>query len=186
MGGWDSVPFNNGGESKSSLLVLKAEDTQIYSYAWWCNLIIATFLIFLSILVLAPSSRRWLFESAAHRVSDKRDGEEAEKIVAQRTKNEWGPAAVEDSATQWAQGVQEAITSMSTGQKPPQEKSAREGIKKAFDEKLEEDLDEQEESGNGDSKDDKRKRRELAARLYGQPAMRVVAGLADKWERLEQ
>lgn len=93
---------------------------------------------------------------------------------------------MEDSATQWAQGVQEAITSMSTGQKPPQEKSAREGIKKAFDGKLEEDLDEQEESGNGDFKDEKRNKKELAARLYGQPAMRVVAGLADKWERLEQ
>jgi hypothetical protein len=163
-----------------------ADRIQVYTYAWWCNLIIATFLIFLSILVLAPSSRRWLFESAAHRVSEKQDGQEAHRIVEQRTKNEWGPAAVEDSATRWAEGVQGAISSMSTGQKPPQEKTAREGIKKGIDDKLQEDLDEQGEAGQGDSKDEKRGKTELAARLYGQPAMRVAAGLADKWERLEK
>jgi hypothetical protein len=75
---------------------------------------------------------------------------------------------------------------MAAGQKPPQEQSAREGLKNAFDDKLKEDLENQDIADRKDAKDDKRNRKELAIRLYGQPAMRVVAGIADKWERLEQ
>jgi hypothetical protein len=160
--------------------------TQIYSYAWWCDLIIATFLSFISILVLLPSSRRWFFETAAHRISGNKDGKDAQRIVSERTENLWGPAAVESSATEWAEGVQSVISSMAAGQKPPQEKTAREGMKQAFDDKLKEDVEEQDMAGKKDEKEDKRNRKELAIRLYGQPAMRVVAGIADKWERLEK
>lgn len=149
-------------------------------------MIIATFLSFLSILVLVPASRRWFFETAAHRISNNKDGKDAERIVSERTDNIWGPAAVESSATRWAEGVQDAISSMAAGQKPPQEKSAREGLKSAFDDKLKDDLENQDMADRKDAKDDKRNRKELAIRLYGQPAMRVVAGIADKWERLEQ
>jgi len=100
--------------------------------------------------------------------------------------NIWGPAAVESSATKWAESVQDVVSSMAAGQKPSQEKTAREGIKEAFDDKLKEDVEAQDTAGQKDPKDDKRNRRDLAIRLYGQPAMRVVAGIADKWERLEQ
>ena len=93
---------------------------------------------------------------------------------------------MESSATRWAEGVQDAVSSLAAGQKPSQEKSAREGAKQAFDDKLKEDLEAQDTADRKDPKDDKRNRKELAIRLYGQPAMRVVAGIADKWERLEK
>jgi hypothetical protein len=119
-------------------------------------------------------------------MSDNKGGKDAQKIVSERTDNIWGPAAVESSATRWAEGVQDAVSSLAAGQKPPQEKSVREGAKQAFDDKLKEDLEEQDTADRKDPKDDKRNRRELAIKLYGQPAMRVVAGIADKWERLEK
>jgi hypothetical protein len=75
---------------------------------------------------------------------------------------------------------------MAAGKEPKQEESLRETAKEAVDSKLEEDVGEQEEAGKKDKLDDKRNRRELAIRLYGQPAMRVIAGIADKWERFEQ
>jgi len=119
-------------------------------------------------------------------MSDNKDGKDAQEIVSERTDNIWGPAAVESSATRWAEGVQDAVSSLAAGQKPPQEKAVREGAKEAFDDKLKEDLEAQDTADRKDPKDDKRNRKELAIKLYGQPAMRVVAGIADKWERLEK
>lgn len=119
-------------------------------------------------------------------MSDNKDGKDAQEIVSERTDNIWGPAAVESSATRWAEGVQDAVSSLAAGQKPPQEKAVREGAKEAFDDKLKEDLEAQDTADRKDTKDDKRNRKELAIKLYGQPAMRVVAGIADKWERLEK
>jgi len=119
-------------------------------------------------------------------MSDNKDGKDAQKIVTERTDNIWGPAAVESSATRWAEGVQDAVSSLAAGQKPSQEKSVRDGAKKAFDDKLKEDLEAQDSADRKDPKDDKRNRRELAIKLYGQPTMRVIAGIADKWERLEK
>jgi hypothetical protein len=67
-----------------------------------------------------------------------------------------------------------------------QEKEARKSVNAALEDKIQDDLDDQDEAGQGDPKDKERTKKDLAVRLYAQPAMRVVAGLADKWERLEQ
>jgi hypothetical protein len=148
-------------------------------------MIIPTILVFISILVLIPSSRRFFFESAAHRIV-KQDGRAVEKIVNARAQDPWGPAATEESATHWAEGVQDVITSLSAGHTTKEEKSARKTVKAKFDSKLDEDKDKLKDADQGDEKDDDRNRKDLAVRMYAQPTMRVVAGLADKWERMEQ
>jgi hypothetical protein len=149
-------------------------------------MIIPSILVFVSILVLIPSSRRFFFERAAHRVTKETDGKAVHQLVEERAENPWGPAAVEASATHWAEGVQDVVTSLSAGHTTKEEKSARKAVKAKFDEKLDQDKEKLHEADQGDEKDDERNRKELALKMYAQPAMRVVAGLADKWERMEQ
>lgn len=164
---------------------LIAECPQIYTYAWWCEMIIPAILVSVSILVLIPSSRRFFFESAAHR-RVRQDGKAVQKIVDERAQDPWGPAATEESATHWAEGVQDLVTSLAAGQTTKEEKDARQTVKTNFDEKLDEDKGKLKDAGQGDEKDDDRSRKDLAVRMYAQPTMRVVAGIADKWERMEQ
>lgn len=159
---------------------------QLYSYAWWLDAIIPSLITFASILVLIPSSRRFFFQTAAHRVSTKRDGETAINIVKERTESAWGPAATEASATRWAESVQDVAQSMATAGSTDEEKKIKDGLKEQVEKGANDDLEKMKSAGQEDPKDEDRSTRELVLKMYAQPGMRVISGLADKLERLDQ
>lgn len=143
--------------------------------------------MFISILVLFPRSRRFFFERPVYRSDAGSGGGAVEAKVRSRTDSAWGPAATEASATQWAASVQDVVHSMSTGKtQPEEEKSMKMDVKEQAEEKADEELDALKAAGQADPEDEKRSRRELVTRMYAQPSMRILAGLADKWERMDQ
>ena len=161
-------------------------ELQVYSYAWWCELIITTFLTFLSILVLIPSSRTFFFQTAAHRITSRRDGETVEGLVKDRTKSTWGPAATEQSATKWAESVQSVAQSMTKAGTPDEEQNIKNDLEEKIEKGARKDLDKMESAGQKDPEDEERSKRELVIRMYAQPGMKVLSGMADKWERFDQ
>lgn len=96
----------------------------------------------------------------------------------------WGPAASEDKAADWADIVIDLMKATAL----PKE-TTNEGVQEVKDTADREingvmvkDMKKRGETGEKETKEKSKK--ELAIDLYGQPAMRVVAGLADKWERI--
>lgn len=75
---------------------------------------------------------------------------------------------------------------MSAGKTPEEEKSIKSEVKEGVEEGADKELEALKDAGRADPEDDNRTRRELVTRMYAQPSMRVLAGLADKWERMEQ
>lgn len=136
--------------------------------------------------MLVPSSRTFFFQIAAHRTISARDGKAVESLVKERTESTWGPAATENSATRWADSVQNVVQSMATAGTVDEEKDIKEGLKEQIEKGAENDLEKMKSAGQDDSEDDDRSKRELAIRMYAQPGMKVISGLADKWERFDQ
>ena len=75
---------------------------------------------------------------------------------------------------------------MATAGTVDEEKDLKEGLKEQIEKGAENDLEKMKSAGQDDSEDDDRTKRELAIRMYAQPGMKVISGLADKWERFDQ
>jgi hypothetical protein len=155
----------------------------VYAYAWWCNLILTTLLVFLSILIFSRSSRRFFFERPV--LTHRMDAEDISRLAEERTADPWGPSASESKATAWSQHVQDAllsVTGSSQGDKEATEiaQDAQEGV----EEHLQADMKKREDAGDIEKGDAEMSRKDKAIKLYAQPAMRVISGLADKWERV--
>lgn len=137
-------------------------------------------------MVLIPSSRKFFFQTAAHRITSKRDGETVEGLVKERTESTWGPAATEQSATKWAESVQGVAQSMATAGTTSEEKDIKEGLEEQIEKGAKKDQEKMKSAGQEDPDDKDRSKKELVIRMYAQPGMRVLSGLADKWERFDQ
>ncbi|WVR09709.1 hypothetical protein IAU60_006785 [Kwoniella sp. DSM 27419] len=152
-------------EVKRSSIALTVSDTerciadlQVYSLAWCCNLITATLLVFLMIMVLRPDARRYCF---ANRAQD-------------------DAASSEKAAANWADTMEEVITSMTM----PGRSGAVHDVESQLTDKvqavLQEDMEKKDSVGDLEGLKD----RDKAIELYARPAMRIIGGLADKWERV--
>lgn len=149
----------------------------MYIYAWYCEYILTTLFSFLSLLVLVPSSRDYFFEPPLDLDVD---------VAAPN----WGPAAIEANSSKWANNILGTVTAISSGQGGQMDK-----VQKSLAEKKDEMLqasierrggsdDQVEVDGETKGEDDDKADKDKAIDLYARPAMRVVGGLADKWERI--
>ncbi|ORY28959.1 hypothetical protein BCR39DRAFT_533329 [Naematelia encephala] len=157
----------------------------VYSYAWYCNLIITTLLLFLSILILFPKARRFCFGASVrpHHPIHSLDDNYTTKVAASRARDEWSPAATEFKATNWAQSISDTLVSVSSPKSSDQMESVTQGIQTTVDEQLGRDMRKKEIAGATMPGDAELSRKDKAVSMYAQPGMRVVAGMADKWER---
>lgn len=98
----------------------------------------------------------------------------------------WGHAAVEKQATRWADNVSEIIKSLATpegGGKGAE--SLQNGVKDKVSKKVDEEVEQVQKTGNKSKEEgDEQSRKQMATELYAQPAMRILGGLVDKWERI--
>ncbi len=91
-----------------------------------------------------------------------------------------GPAATESQANEWAGSIQGLFTSMIT----PSGGGGSGGNAKVVEEVngvMVKNMEKRKEMGDGDEEVVNKK--DVAVEMYGKPAMRIIGGLADKWER---
>ncbi|WWC86556.1 uncharacterized protein L201_001433 [Kwoniella dendrophila CBS 6074] len=140
----------------------------VYSIAWYSNLIISSLLLFLGSLILSPATRRFCFDPPEH----------------YRLRNESSTQSLadsEDKASNWAGGMLDMITSMVT---PGGEAKAGHAVEQTVTEEVNgmvvNNMQKKEANHNLEGKSDKEK----AIHLYARPTMRIIGGIADKWERV--
>ena len=75
---------------------------------------------------------------------------------------------------------------MATAGKTDEEKNIKDGLEDQIEKGAKKDLEKMKSAGQEDPKDEERSKKELVIRMYAQPGMRVLSGLADKWERFDQ
>jgi hypothetical protein len=75
---------------------------------------------------------------------------------------------------------------MATAGTSDQEKDIKSGLEEKIEKGAKEDLEKMKSAGQEDPEDSERSKRELVIRMYAQPGMKVLSGLADKWERFDQ
>ena len=130
---------------------------QVYSFAWGSDLIISTFLFFISTVILSPSFRDFCFHTP-------------------NSHDSTGPAATQGEATQWAKSLQDMVTSAGG-----QGGKVSEMVAEEVNGVLVRDMKRKKEIGELDEDSTKK---DVAVELYGKPAMRIIGGLADKYERI--
>lgn len=149
----------------------------MYTLAWSYDLIITTFLLFLSTLVLFPPARYICFRTPTISTPTS-----TAYLDNPANETSTGPAATETKAADWAGSIQDMFTSIATpsgggkgGGKAGElvHEQVNGVMVKGMDARK--DM-EGEQEGKVDKKD-------VAMEIYGKPAMKVVGGLADKWER---
>ena len=130
---------------------------QVYSLAWSSDFIISTFLLFLSTIVLSPIFRDFCFHASTRQDSP-------------------GIAATQTQAMQWAQSIQDMFTSAGDGGEKVSEMVSEEinGVI-VRDMKMKKEI---------DGGDEHLEKKDIAVEFYGKPAMRIIGGLADKYERI--
>lgn len=78
------------------------------------------------------------------------------------------------------------MQSMAAGGTPEEEKTVKEDVKQKVEQSADDEYAKLQAAGQDEKDDEQRDRRQLITRMYAQPGMRVVSGLADKWERMDQ
>ncbi|WRT66641.1 uncharacterized protein IL334_003600 [Kwoniella shivajii] len=140
----------------------------VYSLAWYNNQIFTTLLLFFATLILVPSSRSYCFSAPMN--SDIKEEQDAS-----------GLSASEDKANKWADSVTQVITSFAT---PGGGGKGGQNVEKQVTEEVNgvivKDMRKKEDVNDMKDKSDKEK----AIILYARPTMRIIGGLADKWERI--
>jgi hypothetical protein len=152
-----------------------------------CDMIITTFLLFLSLLVLSPSSRRFCFDPPLIVRHPKPSVDKPDKLApapSSHRPDRWGPAASEDKARAWAETVMDIVKAAATPYSASNEgtQELQEKVSGEVNGVMVRDVNKRGGEGIEDAKEKSKKA--LAMDLYGQPAMRVIGGLADKWERV--
>nr|XP_031858990.1 uncharacterized protein CI109_005658 [Kwoniella shandongensis]KAA5526062.1 hypothetical protein CI109_005658 [Kwoniella shandongensis] len=135
-----------------------------YSLAWYLNLITTSFLLFLATLVLFPPARHYCFASPS-------------RSVTSQDQTDWSPSATESKASEWASTMRDTLTSLTNPA----------GGAKGFESQVTEEVNgvmvsDMKKKEDSELKDKSTKDKAIA--LYGKPAMRIIGGLADKWERI--
>ena len=150
-------------------------------------MILPTLLSFLSILIFSPESRTFFFApppeapASPERVSK----DDTTALAHDKLRDEWSPAGTESKATSWAQGVQHLVTSLSSPQGSSKEaERVTEAVQRKTDAHLDEDMKKRGDAGAPKDEDGDMSRKDKAIMMYAQPAMWIVGGLADKWERV--
>lgn len=130
-------------------------------------MILTTLLLFLGILVLFPSARSYCY-------------------ARPNAPYPWGPAASEQKASSWAGEVEELFLSVAKPSKTSKTSKTLAGhASDRVREKIDGDMQTKEEQGEKEPEEGKHmKRSDKVMELYGQPTMRIIGGLADKWERI--
>lgn len=98
--------------------------------------------------------------------------------------DEWGPAASEDKASEWADTVIDLMKAAALPKETTNEgvQQVKSGAEREINGVMVKDMKKRGPEGEKAAKEKSKK--ELAIELYGQPTMRVIGGLADKWERI--
>ncbi|KAK4687961.1 hypothetical protein P7C73_g2149, partial [Tremellales sp. Uapishka_1] len=144
----------------------------VYSIAFYYNHISTAVLLFFSVLVLVPSSRRFCFASPQKIPS-------ASSPEAQGEPRRY--ADTETKASNWAEEMQDLFTSFaSPGSVGSGGKVGDMDVSEEVNGVMVRDM---ERRGDSDSAEGKSKK-EMAMELYGKPSMKIIGGLADKWERV--
>lgn len=150
--------------------------SQVYYSALYHGLLLATFLTFSLVLMLFPRSRRFCFDSP------RLDSPGTETRLAGEQK----PAATETKASEWAAMVEGGIISMMA----PKGKASGLGdlgqqVADQVNHTLVKNMQDKEAAGEKESgAAEGTSQKDKAMELYGQPTMKIIGGLADKWERM--
>jgi hypothetical protein len=101
-------------------------------------------------------------------------------FTASEKPDPWGPAGTEANATKWADTAQDVFTSFAAPGAAKSTPKAAKQVQEEVNGVLVKDMERQkgEELNEGDMD-----KKEAAMELYGKPFMKIVGGLADKWER---
>jgi len=154
---------------------------QIYCLAWNYNLIITSFLLFLSTLILAPATRELCFRAPQH---NKEGIDSCSKLTDHGDEAGVGPAATEAAANQWVKSMQGLLKSIAS---PTGGGEGADKIGKLVSEEVNgvmvQDM-RREQALDGGNEDEPVDKKALTIEQYGKPAMRIIGGLADKWERI--
>jgi hypothetical protein len=150
-------------------------------------MIIPTLLAFLSVLIFFPSSREFFFAPPLDTDTppDRLSPDDTRAIAEDKLRDEWSPAGTEAKATSWAQNVQDLLMSVSSpkGGSTDAEVVAK-GVQRKTDQRLDRDMSKLEDAGALDEEDKEMSRKDKAIKMYAQPALRIIGGLVDKWERV--
>ena len=142
----------------------------MYCLAWCCNLVTTSFLLFLSANLLFPSFRHFCFDPPGDALTATASLEDS-------------ISATEEKATQWAESILDlfmSVASPSGGSKGATD--VGEMVSEEVNGVMVNDMHRQGVGEKGES--DKGDTKQQAIQLYGKPAMRIIGGVADKWERV--
>jgi hypothetical protein len=125
---------------------------------------------------LSPRSRRFCFDPP------QRDGLGTETRLAGQQK----PAATETKASEWATTVEGGIMSrMAPKGKANGVGDLGQQVADEVNHTLVKNMEDKEAAGENESGTaESTSQKDKAIELYGQPTMRIIGGLADKWERM--
>ena len=139
--------------------------------AWFYNLLYTTFLLFSSGLILSPEFRQYSFRRRSN------DSPTLDQTPPS------GPANAEKQASHWATSVQDLITSMTVSPGPSGGGGSQ--VSNMVHEEVNGVMvDNMKKRSNMNDEEIKGNRKEVALELYGKPMMRIIGGMADKWERI--
>jgi hypothetical protein len=98
----------------------------------------------------------------------------------------YNPAAVEGQAAKAADTATQMIQQLATGTGGGKVAGkAQETVTNDIQGKLDRDIERARTSGQkSDKEGDEQSRKEMAIQMYAEPAMKVISGLVDKWERI--
>ncbi|WWC68276.1 uncharacterized protein I206_102199 [Kwoniella pini CBS 10737] len=139
----------------------------VYSIAWHFEVILSTFVLFLGSLILSPTTRQFCFDPPS-----------AYRTQARQTSQ--GMADSEARANGWADSMMGMMTTITTGGDGDGGQKAEEKFTEEVNGMIVEDMQRKEQSAGLEGKSDKEK----AIELYARPTMRIIGGIADKWERI--
>lgn len=157
----------------------------MYAAAWWYNVICTTLVLFATALVVFPAFRRYAFDPPRQTLHlpptpANHDRPVTTTIPAPSPIDPNNPSSSENQAVQWAETVQSVLTSLFSPTSTSGDETVTRTVKEVVNGVIVNDMQRKRERQEDDVEE---KKTDLAIRLYGQPAMRIIGGLADKWER---